>query len=1436
MLPGLFVVVATLVVAQWQPFSAPRELVITREACQVDSIAARVHWPAVDGPITAYEVQYRPVGGPKATEWIVWSNTLSGRPSGTSIPTWEVQTIQTRSVDGVTPISGGFYRVTSSYKSVLDVDTRTGLAVSPLIAFDATAQDVEAALEAIHDLVDVKVTRDGPDALGGYKWRIEFHEVDPRPMLGIHTAAIPNGLVSIVEMKEPTKVCTAACSAVVSNLVSRTSYVFRVRAGSETTWGPWSSASNVYETCNIAVPAAPTQLTLLSTTRSAITIQWTALAKPTAFKVQYRCGPEILWSLTQVTTFFATIHDLRPNTQCQFRVSAWNEVGDGPWSHVFVARSNPGPPEPPESLVFSVVNATMLRLTWTPPLDDGGRSIQAYNVKIKALDTVGEWIELPPTLDLQVDWPPLAPYRRYGARVAATNAIGQSNWKLSNIIRSDMVRVVPTPSPEESSPKEIYLVAASQASAANREDKYYMGGTANGGQRGKDGQPGVVFLRLFGLDGRILNEETMFYHQRRQNYSIPATAAYDCAVADLYAWGGGGGSASLGTDEWAAGGGGGFTRASFPIYRNDVFEINVGGGGLGTLNGGYGGYGGGGSGGPGDFPGAGGGGATSIRLLRAGQWSLILVAPGGGGGGATAVCCSSGGGGGGVNGTAGTAPTASQIDLPLEMTIRDEFHSRFEFGDTRDFTGRSAYDQNLGYGFARYADYTTLASGGGGGSNTSGGPAGTQSSYRYGANRGPSNGVSGLGGVGGEGMKGGGGGGGGYFGGGGGGGGLEGAGGGGGSGFVLSSAVAVPVQLPVVAVVPDQVTVTPRESTLLVQWKKPTRDFDDLIVGYAVELVVGRENLDFKQLGVTTQLSFVIDSLEPATEYSVRVKLISQYNKGSYAPRVVVTTLAMPKNSWRFIPPLQLMQSNVGMGFRQVDGPVVSPSPRRGHSMVVIGDYHYLFGGFGPGYPCQRGTSDVCFASSRENNELWRYHPKTQTWLQIAATGGPSPREKHTASVVGGKMLVFGGRQLQQGSFNDVWQLDVGMPVNITSTLTSSNVALNDGQDTWTTAMAATDPSKQCTKSLQIVVNLNHDCLNTLEIFLYGPGPSSAPSIQQDRITGSAAASDKTWSIDNGQGVGAGRITETFPTTRGHRAQLFGMANTSTVCLSGAQTLTFDMTSSLEPLEKFIHIPPAGIWTLQIHDREKEGLQGVLLSWQIQWTVEACTPIYQWTDVTSSIQGTPPSPRYQHSSIVVGNSLFVFGGKDAVEYQDLYRLDYVPGAANNAWTTLQPVGLSILQRRYGQLFILSEYEILLPTMGLHSDTFDDATAFVELQKQSLIHSTVAPAAINIANASSAPSQRYFAAATWWNSKLLLFGGQDNSAYLDDLWELTIAPSTMRPALVPTQICPWMFTTRQREWLASCGSTTNLNSQPCSLSTILLAAWCQQTYQTVHNLY
>ncbi len=73
----------------------------------------------------------------------------------------------------------------------------------------------------------------------------------------------------------------------------------------------------------------------------------------------------------------------------------------------------------------------------------------------------------------------------------------------------------------------------------------------------------------------------------------------------------------------------------------------------------------------------------------------------------------------------------------------------------------------------------------------------------------------------------------------------------------------------------------------------------------------------------------------------------------------------------------------------------IAPSPRNGHTMVLIGMHLYVFGG---------GDETVSF------NDVHTLHTGTMTWDKPVVHGQlPSPRSRHSATAVGANMVVFGG-------------------------------------------------------------------------------------------------------------------------------------------------------------------------------------------------------------------------------------------------------------------------------------------------------------------------------------------------------------------------------------------------------------------------------------------
>jgi hypothetical protein len=490
--------------------------------------------------------------------------------------------------------------------------------------------------------------------------------------------------------------------------------------------------------------------------------------------------------------------------------------------------------------------------------------------------------------------------------------------------------------------------------------------------------------------------------------------------------------------------------------------------------------------------------------------SLLVVAGGGGGGGTTDYCCGHGGAGGGQKGENGVAPTLTtpRNNDPSDGTgvLRREFTSIVASKqspprmDSRDATGLPAFHQHTDLGLAPEGDLTVLAMPGTGGEVSGGGIAGSSGSWAYSLSgeiypiggrdttrvggafaREATAGRRGYGGNGAYGKEGGGGGGGGYIGGGGGGSGVDGAGGGGGSGYVNYTMVfdsELSTGLEINPHAPSSPTlVKVNESSATIRWAPPRDSY--LRSGgeptmYYVEMSIGPSSQEFKVqnrrpgagiIGYDGSvearnygpLQYTAIGLASERTYRFRVRAKTRaLGVGPPSEPVIVRTTGKVENVWQRIRPRPLAQAQAGGGRRLHDPPTnekpIAPSPRRGHTSVVIGGFMYVFGGRQDGYPCdvastntnRRGLNDIdpsittttfcrTEGSVGATNELWRFDPRTYTWSLLDTVpdkryitendpttyknGRPIGRERHTSVVMvnnpgsffEGRMIVFGG-------------------------------------------------------------------------------------------------------------------------------------------------------------------------------------------------------------------------------------------------------------------------------------------------------------------------------------------------------------------------------------------------------------------------------------------
>ncbi|MBN3288852.1 FBX42 protein, partial [Polyodon spathula] len=95
------------------------------------------------------------------------------------------------------------------------------------------------------------------------------------------------------------------------------------------------------------------------------------------------------------------------------------------------------------------------------------------------------------------------------------------------------------------------------------------------------------------------------------------------------------------------------------------------------------------------------------------------------------------------------------------------------------------------------------------------------------------------------------------------------------------------------------------------------------------------------------------------------------------------------------------------------------PSPKAGATLVVYRDLLVLFGGW------TRPSPYPLHQPERFFDEIHTYSPSKNWWNCIVTTQGPPPMAGHSSSVIGDRMIVFGGSLGSRQMSNEVWVLDL---------------------------------------------------------------------------------------------------------------------------------------------------------------------------------------------------------------------------------------------------------------------------------------------------------------------------------------------------------------------------------------------------------------------------
>jgi len=163
------------------------------------------------------------------------------------------------------------------------------------------------------------------------------------------------------------------------------------------------------------------------------------------------------------------------------------------------------------------------------------------------------------------------------------------------------------------------------------------------------------------------------------------------------------------------------------------------------------------------------------------------------------------------------------------------------------------------------------------------------------------------------------------------------------------------------------------------------------------------------------------------------------------------------------------------------------PTARKGHSMETIGNTVYLYGGYSalkfdasgamyyfaeqeweearsqntppPARYAQKtvirdGNMYVYYGRDKNAplNDIWEFNPSTKLWRKIEPEGAVKPvaRYDHSATLIGDKAYIFGGRGAGDTPLNDLWSYDFVSNVweqlpSLAATTLYGHVGVTDG-------------------------------------------------------------------------------------------------------------------------------------------------------------------------------------------------------------------------------------------------------------------------------------------------------------------------------------------------------------------------------------------------------